>query len=220
MKRLLKHICRIASIFLGLFFIKLSIWFESLYALLTLGWIGIVLIFCGIYDYVIAFLEWKEKIKREKEEQLRRERLKKLLEEEERRREEQRKRTAELINYFERTIKYPKITIETTGQILKRLGIKREKRKIAKPKKELVLKKVEKEKERISTLEPLIQELLTKKELFINRHLHYGRLRGKDIARALAKELKRKGIKYELKMDDYDAFIKIKGGGKCGAKNC
>lgn len=226
MKRLLKHIANILSVILGIVIVKAGIWlyeadFQFLVGSGAMIFIGLLFVISGIFDYVNAVRKWIEKIKREKEEQLRREQLKKLLEEEERRREEHRKRTAELMKSIERiATQYPKMTIETTGQILKKLGIKREKRKKVKPKKVLELKKPEPEKKKPSMLEPLIQELLNKEELYIDRNMHYGKLRGKDIARALAKELKRKGIKYELKMDDYDAFIKIKGGGKCGAKNC
>ena len=106
-------------------------------------------------------------------------------------------------------MEYPELKVERTGEILRRLGIRRIKIRKQKPRKEIKLKPVKPRKERKSTLEPLIQELLEKGELKFTRNMHYGKLRGKDIAKALAKELKRRNIKFVLELDDYDAKIKI-----------
>lgn len=221
MRRWLRHAHSAVFIAFGLLVIKASVWlYEPKVSHIVFSamvfLIGVILVIAGIDEYVKMLLRWHEKRKRIKEEQLRKERLKKLLEEEEKRREEQRRRTAELMKSLnriqERYMKYPETVMETTGQILKRLGIKREKRRKVKSKKALEIKKPKPEKPKYSVLEPLIQELMSKRELYIDRNMHYGKLRGKDIARALAKELKRRGIEYEIKWGDYDAYIKIERG--------
>jgi len=212
----LRHIANVLCVVFGLLIIRASIWlyepkFPYVFCSVIVFGVGILFIITGVQDYVKMIQKWRERRKREKELQERRERLRKLLEIEEKRREEQRRRTAELMKSLNRVvIEYPKMTVETTGQIFKRLGIKREKIRKVKPKKVIEIKKPKPEKPKYSTLEPLIQELLSKGELYIDRNMHYGKLRGKDIARALAKELKRRKIEYDMKMDDYDAVIKIR----------
>jgi len=109
-----------------------------------------------------------------------------------------------------RKVDFPEIKIERTGEILRRLGIKRLKIRKQKLKKEIKLKPIKPRKEKLSTLEPLIEELMEKGELEFSRNMHYGKLRGKDIAKALAKELKRRNIKFQLELDDYDAKIRIR----------
>ena len=216
MNKWLRHIANVLCVMFGLLIIRASVWFfEPKYAELlcsiALFLIGSAFIVAGIIDYFKSARRWYQRRKQIKEEKERRERLRKLLEEEEKRKEEQRRRTAELMKSLNRVVmEYPKMTVETTGQILKRLGIKREKRKKVKPKKVFELKKPKEEKPRYSILEPLIKELFSKGELYIDRNMHYGKLRGKDIARALAKELRRRKIEYDIKMDDYDAHIKIR----------
>ena len=217
MNRWVRHIANALFVVFGLLIIRASILFFGLkYAELlcsiALFLTGCVLIVAGIIDYFKSARRWYQRRKQIKEEKERRERLRKLLEEEERRREEQRRRTAELMKSIERVVKYPKITMETTGEILKRLGIRRERRRKPKPKKVLEIRKPKPEGPRYSILEPLIEEILTKGELYIDRNMHYGRLRGKDIARALVRELKNRNVEYEVKWGDYDALIKIKRG--------
>jgi len=219
MNRWVRHIANALFVVFGLLIIRASVWFfEPKYAELlcsiALFLTGCVLIVAGIIDYFKSACRWYQRRKQIKEEKERRERLRKLLEEEERRREEQRRMTAELMKSIERVVKYPKITMETTGEILKRLRIRRERRRKAriKPKKVLEIRKPKPEGPRYSVLEPLIEEILTKGELYIDRNMHYGRLRGKDIARALVRELKNRNVEYEVKWGDYDALIKIKRG--------
>ena len=216
MNRWVRHIANALFVVFGLLIIRASVlFFEPKYVELlcsiALFLTGCVLIVAGIIDYFKSARRWYQRRKQIKEEKERRERLRKLLEEEERRREEQRRMTAELMKSIERVVRYPKITVETTGEILKRLGIKREKRRRKKPvRKILETIKPEPEKPRYTFLEPLIEEILTKGELYIDRNMHYGRLRGKDIARALVRELKNRNVEYEVKWGDYDALIKIK----------
>jgi len=215
MNRWLKHVVNVLFIAFGLLIIRASVWvFELKYLemLCSFGlfFTGSVFIVAGTIDYFKSTQRWYRRRKEIKEEQRRKERLKKLLEEEERRREEQRRRTAELMKSLERVIRYPKIRMETTGEILKRLGIKREKRRKKPVRKILEIIRPEPEKPKYSVLEPLIQELMSRGELYIDRNMHYGRLRGKDIARALERELKRRNVEYEIKWGDYDAVIKIR----------
>jgi len=209
--KLLRHISNIVCVLIGLGLIKFGLWVLDISVTGFCVVLGLTFVYVGLEDYINAIRKWLEERRKAREEQERRERLKRLLEEEERRREEQRKKTAMLFKFIEKPIKFPEIKVETTGEILKRLGIKREKKRKPKPpKKKIEIKKPKPEKPKYSTLEPLIQDLLSKGELYIDRNMHWGKLRGKDIARALKRELKRRGIEFEVKYGDYDATVKIK----------
>lgn len=211
-----KHLINLAWIISGILLYKFGLWlFEPNWHAVIFSFFfvftGSFFIIYGLYDYLYALKKWYDKRIERKKEIERQERLRRLIEEEEKRREEHRKRTAELMKSLNRVVekaqKLPE-KIETTGEILKRLGIKKERRKKARKKKVIELKKVKEEKEIPSFLEPLIDEFVEKGEIYIDKNMHYGRLRGKDIARALVKELKKRNIDFEVKYGDYDAKIK------------
>lgn len=108
---------------------------------------------------------------------------------------------------------------ETTGEILKKLGIKRE--KIKKP--EQIHVKLEQKppipEQKPLKLEhkwgPLIEWLKnhpTNYTLKINKNWHYGKIRGSDILIAARRDFKRMGIDVEVKlMGDYGTIRLLSG---------
>ncbi|MCD6138801.1 MAG: hypothetical protein J7J91_09625 [Deltaproteobacteria bacterium] len=102
-----------------------------------------------------------------------------------------------------------------TGEILKELGIKREKiRKVTKVEREKIdtcLKKPEDRTKEMLLIKwrPLINELMEKGFVYFPRDYHFGQIRGRDAARAFYRDLKRLGYrgKVRLILDDYDARV-------------
>ena len=58
--------------------------------------------------------------------------------------------------------------------------------------------------------QPYIEMLEEKGEVYVSRNHHHGKLRGKDILRAMYRDLRRLGYNVVLEMDDYDGKIKLR----------
>lgn len=106
-------------------------------------------------------------------------------------------------------------TFETTGQIRKRLGVKKIKIKKPKPKKErkiIIVNKPDKTKDMLFTKwMDLIEELNEKGYYEVDANTHYGSLRGKDIIKFAHRDLKKLGIKTKVKYHNYGGTIYLEG---------
>lgn len=103
---------------------------------------------------------------------------------------------------------------ETTGEILKRLGIKREKPVIKAEKPETITTiRVEKHSGLFNKWEPFLKRLYDNDGMLkINKNEYYGKIRGMDILIEARKDFKRLGIKAEVKlMGDYGTIRLLSG---------
>jgi len=111
----------------------------------------------------------------------------------------------------------PDERLPRTGEILKELGIKRERVRKVKAERNIIdtcLKKYEPKEDRTKEMllarwKPLLCELMEKGFVHFDPNSHYGKLRGKDIARAFYRDLKRLGYRGRVRLilDDYDARV-------------
>ena len=111
----------------------------------------------------------------------------------------------------------PDERLPRTGEILKELGIRRERVRKVKAERNIFdtcLKKYEPKEDRTKEMllikwRPLINELMEKGFVSFPRNYHFGQIRGKDAARAFYRDLKRMGYRgrVRLVLDDYDAKV-------------
>ena len=111
----------------------------------------------------------------------------------------------------------PDERLPRTGEILKELGIKRERVRKVKAERNIIdtcLKKYEPKEDRTKEMllarwKPLLCELMEKGFVSFPRNYHFGQIRGKDAARAFYRDLKRLGYRGRVRLilDDYDARV-------------
>lgn len=99
--------------------------------------------------------------------------------------------------------------------VLKELGIGYEKVKKEKPKKKRIVLSYRAREDKTEEMlrakwQPYIEVLEERGEVHVGKNHHYGKLRGKDILRAMYRDLRRLGYNVELELDDYDGVIKLK----------
>lgn len=105
---------------------------------------------------------------------------------------------------------------ETTGQILKRLGVRREriKRKETpenKFKHPRIIKPTHDKKKRMRRMwKPLLDRLLKGETVRIDKNDYFGKIRGADILREARKDLKRLGYNVEVRLKGHGGTIRIK----------
>ncbi len=108
-----------------------------------------------------------------------------------------------------------KLVLETTGQIRKRLGIKKEKKRkvISKPKLIVDLKKQNFD-FTVSRIKakwrPVIAQLNSFGSYKVTGNTHYGALRGRDILKHAKRDLNKIGIKTKITFDDdYGGILEV-----------
>jgi len=117
---------------------------------------------------------------------------------------------------YEDAKKKIELVLETTGQIRKRLGIKKVKKPKQKPVKRKLLLQPDTSKqdhaaERIKAKwRPIIAQLNSFGSYRVTGNTHYGALRGRDILRHAKRDLRKIGIKTKLTFDDnYGGTIEV-----------
>jgi len=101
---------------------------------------------------------------------------------------------------------------ETKKELFERLGIEKEKRRIAEDqRKQIQLHRLKLRRERMRLNWDYEIDLMNLKgEVWFGKSDHKGKLRGKAIARAFSKRLKELGVEHEVRFGDSESFVRLK----------
>ena len=101
---------------------------------------------------------------------------------------------------------------ETKKEMFERLGIEKEKRRIAEDqRKQIQLHRLKLRRERMRLNWDYEIDLMSSKgEVWFGKSDHKGKLRGKAIARAFSKRLKELGVEHEVRFGDSESFVRLK----------